>query len=437
MHPSHVPLPRRSRPRPIPLAGTLLVVCLQTPAGLASDALSSAPNGAMPPDVRAALAARSDAAELRARDLDDRVSERERLRRGLLYAVAVTPSLDADQDLRDPSDVVTFEPDLLVDAHVTYRYDSVARLAADAGVERAAARLRAQLRSDVEFALLTLSRLRVAERALQEARSERDMLAAADRGARAGSAFDPAVADAETALARATLAFDEAAFEVDALRRTLTALDVAPGAAWHPVAFAVPPLDAARHPRARLLELGVAQAAAREASAAWAMLDEIELTATYEQGGATARGRLAWERGTPEATLGMRWSPDDDHGWGVGMAATLRFDHTSVDAAALGERELADARAELGAFLTGIEVEVALSLRNVDLAWRAVALADIDRQRAADAADVAAAAGNATASERAATRLRRAEDALERAWQGYVRAFADHLETLDVTWPAP
>jgi len=435
MHRAPVSLPRLPRSRAARHAATAIVAAsLLAPSGLASAGLSPpADDAPLPADVAAALTARSHAADLRARELAYRREERDRVLAGWHYGASVTPSLDAERDLTDPAGPITWEPDVALDASVTYRYDRVARLDADMAVERAAARLRAQLRSDVELALLTLSRLRVTERAWRTATAERDALRTA-AGASPPADLIAGGAAAGIDLALATLEVDQAELERDDLLRTLADLGVAAGAPWCPVTFDLPPLEVARHPQTRLLELAVAAARARAARAALAPLDEIELHAAYESGGVTVQGRVAWDGGRPEASAGVGWRPDDDHGWGVGVAARLRFDDAGVAATARAERARHDAEHELAAFGRALELDAALSSRTVDLAWREVALARAARDLAAEAAHDAVPTG-APGADRAVRAVHRAEDTLERAWQGYVRAVADHLDLLDVAWP--
>src|SRR5690606_6828075 len=124
-------------PRARPLLSTLTAAALLvgTPHVLAAgpDVAADAP----PEDVVAALAARSDAAELRERDLEDRRAERDRVRLGIGFAAAATPTFGFEQDLADPADPGAWDAGFLAEATLTYRYDTVATLDAELRVERA------------------------------------------------------------------------------------------------------------------------------------------------------------------------------------------------------------------------------------------------------------------------------------------------------------
>jgi hypothetical protein len=379
-----------------------------------------------PADVVAALSARSEAAELRARDLDDRREERDRGRRGIGFAASATPTLGFEQDLADPADPGAWDAGFLVEATLTYRYDTVAALDAELRVERAAARLRDQRRRDVEVALLTLARLRIAERGLRSARAERDALL---EEAEAGTASDPATA---IAVGRADLDVDERTLDVETLRQTLADLGVRTNGDWRAVSFDLPAVSAARHPQGRVLALEVARAQARRLRASTSVLDDLEMAASYEAAGARARGSVAWDGGRPEAAVALRWRPGDAHGWSVGVSAKLRLDDDTFAVQARAERDLHDAEAALASFVDDYERAVDGSSRRVDMAWRDVTYAEMALSEALRAWHDTTGQGS-----RAEQALRRAEDGLDRAWQSYVRAVADHLELLDAPWPTP
>ncbi len=427
MHPAPQPLLHRLLARAGPwlrtfTAASLLVVAAH---GHADGAGTAAAADEVPADILAALAARSPASVQRARDLEDRRIERDRVVRGVGFAASAKPTLDLEQDLSDPNDHGTWDADLLLEATFTYRYDAVATLDAEVRLERAAARLRAQRRADVEQALLDLSRLRIAERSLQAARQERD----ASLEDASADPDDPALA---RALDRAELEVDELLLDVETLAWELTQLGIRPTGAWRPFAFELPVVTQGRHPRALALGLEVALAEARRERASTSVLDEIELTATYETAGARALGSVGWDAGRPQASVTVRWRPGDARGWGVGVSARLQVDDATTATLARAERDLHDAEAALASFVEAFGRSVEASARRVDIAWRDVTYAErdlADTRRARDESP--------TSGSRAELAVRRAEDALDRAWQGYVRAVADHLELLDAAWPTP
>lgn len=425
MYPAPRP-PSRLPPRARPLLRTLTAAALLVGA---PPVLATGPDAAAEPppeDVMAALAARSEAAELRARDLDDRREERDRVRLGLGFAATATPTLGFEQDLADPGDPGAWDAGFVVEATLTYRYDTVAALDAELRVEQAAARLRDQRRRDVEDALLTLSRLRIAERGLRSARAERDALV---QEAGSDGSGDTTTA---VAIGKAELDVDERSLDVETLRQTLTDLGVRTSGDWRAVAFDLPVMSAERHPQARILALEVARAQARRLRASASVLDDLEIAASYDAAGARARGSVAWDGGRPEAAVALRWRPDDAHGWGVAVAAKFRLDDDTFAAQARAERDQSDAEAALAAFVDDYERDVDASARRVDMAWRDVTYADMALTEA-----LRAWRDEPEPGSRAEQALRRAEDALDRAWQGYVRAVADHLELLDAPWPTP
>ncbi|MFO7545569.1 MAG: hypothetical protein R6W77_08755 [Trueperaceae bacterium] len=428
MDPAHQPPPRPLLARAGPLLSTLIAAALLAGMshGLAAGPGPDAAADATPEDVLAALTARSEASELRARDLEDRREERDRARRGIGFAAAATPTLGFEQDLADPDDPGAWDAGFLVEAALTYRHDVVAALDAELHVERAAARLRDQRRGDVEQALLTLGRLRIAERGLRSATAERDALL---EGVGDGGMTDPGTA---LAIGRAELEVDELALDVETLRQTLVDLGVRISGDWRAVSFDLPVVSAARHPQGRILALEVARSEARRLRASTSVLDELELTATYEAAGARARGSVGWDGGRPEAAVALRWRPGDAHGWGVGVSAKLQLDDDTSAALARAERDLRDAEAALASFVNGFDREVDASTRRVDMAWRDVTYAEMALAEALRAWHDTKAPGS-----RAEQAVRRAEDGLDRAWQGYVRAVADHLELLDAPWPTP
>lgn len=470
----------------------LLVAVMASLIGVAGSTCLAQAGGA-PPDVppspylcgedaRRALLARSPATLLREADVALRAEGLRLAELGLSSVLTVEPSMGVGRDLVGASTDLDWEPGLDVDASLGYRYDQVAQARARAALVQAERRLTAQVRADVLLALLTQSRLRSAERAAAgadaawavaqaatvaaeaalataraaaaEAReaSSQDGPAATPTTALASAQLDLRAAELEESRARAEAAGRRA--EVGEARALLAALGVPaspgdrpadpPGRAATssclttgapagpdrlPIALPAPPRDASAARAA--LEAALELARAQRHRAALAPLNDLSLTAQYQEGGARATAELALDGGRPTAEVALRWRDVGRHAWSVGVEASLRLDDTMGAALVAAEAEVAAAEAALATFDAGFSDRVEAARAATHAAW-------LELTFAAEELAIAEARLNLATTERDATRARtaveRALNAWEREYQAYLRALDAYLTEFDLPW---
>lgn len=403
-----------------------------------------------------AVSAEQDArhAVVRVREEDLRLVEL-----GLSASVSVSGGLEVGADLRKHEDAAV-SPSLEVDGGLSYQFDEIATVRARISLHTAIVRAEAQERTDVLEALISLSRLRTAKRAVvitEQAAAEAEELAASanQSAALAKESSGSAELDAEVALdlrelelaaARAREAADRAAAEVAQLEEGLQALGITAatqGAAAeaHCLEGALAggdlappqlpaPLQSATPEHARLRS-GLELARAQALRAGLSPLRGLTLNARYNEGGNRVTAEVGVKGGKPEVGVAYRWRDVEAHNWTVGLAATFRLESGVQRVMEAATSELSAAEAALAAYEAAFAGLVWEEQAKLEVAWRRFTLA-------AEAASIARARYGLATDERAATRtegvLNRALDALERDYQAYLRALNRYLTEFGLSW---
>lgn len=364
---------------------------------------------------------------------------------------------------------------LQLDASVGYRYDEVAIARARSALTTAQRREADQQRADVLSALVSLSRLRAAERAAEQTdatAAEAESLAASVRRSAAaaqaasGEAGHPEAAaelapdlvlnirELDLAAAKARAAATGRSQEASEARAELnrlglepitTATGAAPAQHTGPVACMpgdMVPLSRAEGPtlptatlqgsvERASLQHSVDLAVAQLRRATLAPLRDLSMTAHYQEGGARVLAELELDGGRPAAGVSLRLRESAAHNWGVGLSARIRLDDTMDIALTTAAAQEQAARTALSEFDAVFPTQVLAEVAAVEAAWLQLAFAveavSIARERAFLAADE-------RESARAEQVLVRAIDALEREYQSYLRALGRYLAKFDLPW---
>ncbi len=457
---------------PLIVVPLIVVLSLQVAAAQpgpvpASPALNPASAYVCEPELRAALNARSQAAEARAADVARRAEELLLAELGLAASVSLGGGLEVGENLARPGTGPTWEPELELDASLGYRYDEVALARARQALDLADGRHSAQLRADVLEALVTFSRLRVAQRTAAQAENaaaEAEELAASVRTSAALAAPDAPdvlldVRELELAARRARANADGRSAEVEAARAHLAAL----GAEAGPLDGALPngcvatdlmsdgafdsgirpptlppPDPTASHERLLLLR-SLELAAAQHRRAAFGPLADLSLTGRYQGAGSRITAELALDGGRPAAEVSVRYRDVATHDWSIGLSATFELDPTmGPELEAAAQRHDA-ARNALDAYDAGFDERVRTEIAAVHDAWMEVEFA-LEAHAIAVARLELATTAPETTRDRETTRARdiegRTRDALEREYQAYLRAVNTYLNAFDLPWSA-
>lgn len=410
-------------------------------------------------DLATAAGATSSAYLARADDVAVRSHDLALATGGISAAIGLRPSLgvgdtlDPEEGL-DALDLIGYQ----FDASVGYRYDEVAIVRARAALLTAESRLEAQGVADVLEALLTLSRLRVAERALEAAAADLTEAAAAlDRAEQTAAerAADPDFAplvpteevdtgpapflrEARLQLRRAELSLQDAEAAVAALGVVLSSLGVAaptdPAADCGVAPLAEPDRAGATDRARSALEEALALARAQLDRALWGPVRDVRLQAQFQEGGARATASLGVATGRPEADLALRWRPTGKDGWSVRLSANLRLDDGTLAAIERAERAVLAAEADLIGYGPVRTERLNASRRAVERAWAEIEVLEEALQLAVLKRDDPAEARNLPRNVQA---VARALDARERGLQAYYRAYAANLTTEGSRWPGP
>ncbi len=440
----------------------------QAPGAAAAGAPPSAPVCAdtVAADLAAAVHAVSATTYLRETDVLTRSADLAAALGGVSANLGLRPSVGLGDgvdfaDEVDPLDLIGFQ----VDAAVGYRYDELAALRAEASLHTARTRLAAQRRADVVEALVSSSRLRVAQRAEAAAEAELALLLtslATAEATAAARAADPDYApppgadlpgaepelgplylrEARLRVRQARLALEDARVAVAALRDSLAELGVHAAGGQAEAALgcrlaALPepgPADGDAHASARTgLALALRVAEAQLVRARFAPLRDLSLEAYYQEGGNRLTGTAGLDLGRPELGLALRWRPTGKDAWSVRLSADIRLDESMGAAVRQAEAGVAAAQAELDAFDAGRAARLNASRNALERAWLEVELLDEAVQLALLRRDDPGEARNLPRNEQA---VLRALDARERGLQAYYRAYAAHLTTLGAAWRA-
>lgn len=439
------------------------------------------------------LALRAASPELTARNAE--VARREGELRlaelGVSTVLTVTTGVAVGQNLlRDQA--ARWDTSLQMDAGLGYRYDEVAIVRARNALTTASKRADDQQRADVLSALISLSRLRAAERlsaqtdaaaveaeslaasvrqsaaAAQTAWAETDVTPGqeanpestpeADQAANQAPDLAPDLAlnirELDLAAARARATAYGRAEEANAARAELARLGIEPPGPYvlgsplthtGPAACLVPaeaPVDRTGGPdlprpgphtttERRLLEHAADLAAALHRRATFGPLRDFSMTAHYQEGGARVLAELELDGGRPAAGVNLRLREAAAHNWGVGVAATIRLDDSMGAALTSATEQLESAQAALAAFDASLNARVLTEVATVETAWLQLAFA-------AEAVSIAEGRLALATEERDRTRaeqvLSRAIDALEREYQAYLRAVGRYLAEFDLPW---
>ena len=425
-------------------------------------------------DLTLALRAASPELALRTAEVARREGELRLAELGLATAVTVSTGVELGANLareQEPS----WSPALQMDADLHYRYDEVAIARARAALATAVRREAAQQRADVLSALVSLSRLRAAQRLAAQTdltAAEAESLAASVRQSAASAYPAPAGADPGTepgttppdlalnireldlaaARARATAAGRAAdtaealaelqrlgvtasnLFEAGGAQQTqgpadcLTLPDAPLGRALGPE---LPQPDSRRAAERHSLLLAVDLTAAQHSRAALGPLRDLSLSAHYQEGGARILAELELDGGRPAAGLNVRWRQSTAHNWGVGVAASIRLDDAMGAALETARQQMEAAQAAVRQFDEQFPARVAAQVGAAEAAWLQLLFAleavSIARERLALATD-----------EREVARtqqvLGRSLDALEREYQAYLRALGRYLNEFELPW---
>ncbi len=448
----------------VPLLAVLALQVAAAQPGFvrASPALNPASAYVCESELRAALNARSQAAEARAGDAARRAEELRLAELGLAASLSLGGGMEVGQNLARPGTGPTWGPELELDASLGYRYDEVALARARQALDVAEGRHSAQLRSDVLEALVTLSRLRVAQRAAAQAESaaaEAEELAASVRASAALAAPDAAdvlldVRELELAAKRARANADGRNAEVEAARAQLAALgvtagpmdDAHPTGCTHDLPVALAPASSppmlptpdpfASHERLLLLR-NLELAAAQHRRAAFGPLADLSLTGRYQGAGSRITAELALDGGRPAAEVSVRYRDVATHDWSIGLSATFELNPSmGPELEAAAQRHEA-ARSAVEAYDAGFDELVRTEMAAVQEAWMEVEFA-LEAHAIAVARLELATTAPETTRERLTTRARdiegRTRDALERTYQTYLRAVNTYLSAFDLPW---
>ena len=423
------------------------------PSAIAT-ALDSIPAEPYFSDVALALAATSDAVNVRTATLAAARTALVRAKAGFGVVAELEPSLEFERDLADPSDQGAWASDIDLSVSATYSRDAQAVARANLGVTNAEARLRDQLRDDLQRSLLALSARRLAERGLADAEleaalAEEALMAAAGAGTPAAELLalgvtlelannavereQAALADAMDGAARLGLAsaVPVSSSLLQGAASTLGAL--APGAVAD-LGVMLPTVE--EHVDARSLAHELALAVVQSSATPFNVLREVEVYGAYETSGFEVEGRAALTGGVPVVGSTLSWTNGvDDVGFVVGIGATLRLTDQTASQAAAAAQAVTAVQAAYASFLDAqVAGEVAARLA-AELEFEDFALISLQLQT------VQAQLGEAramNAAERDVQRLvtahRRAQDASERAWQRYVRSLVSYLGVTDAMW---
>lgn len=407
-------------------------------------------------DFATALGATSDAVRERQATLAASRAALARVRAGVSVVAQAAPGVEYERDLADPASTGTWETDIDVSLDATYRRDTAAILKARLAVATAEARLRDQLRDDLQRALLALSAERLDARAIAAAQAESDSARQAVVLAQQEGATEHELMPVRLAAELAAVALERAHSEALTAAETreqlglggsvpftnaqltagpVTLADLSPDA-LRSAYFTVPTPE--RHSQATTLSLQFDIATAHATASAFTVLREIELYGAYENAGFEVESRVAMVAGVPLVGAGLSWTNgEDDVGFTVGLGATVRFtDSTNRDAVA-ATQAVDEARAAYAAFLDAQVAAELAARRAAELDFDEFGLLRLQQQLAEDELTAALAA---EASEREIQRLTtavgRSHDATERAWQRYVRSLVRYLGIVDATWRA-
>lgn len=445
------------------VAGAASMAALQVPAAVgAQPAMSAEVSTALAliaaepyfADLALAFGATSDAVLERTAALAAARMALARAVAGFGVAAEAAPSLEFERDLADPVDQGAWETDIDLSVTASYRRDAVAVARAGLAVTTAEARLRDQLRDDLQRALLALSNARLADRGLADAvlaaeEAERTLAEAEEAGAPADEllALRVAVELATNAVEREAAA--SAAADEDEARLGLTTAvpiistlltgaervlgDLAPGAITG-LGLRVPSPE--QHVGARSLAATLALALAQSNATTFNVLHEFEVYGTYETSGFEVEGRAALTGGVPLVGSTLSWTHgEDDVGFVVGVGATLRLDDQTATRAAEAARVVTAAQSAYASFLGGQVAAELAARRAAELEFEDFALTRLQLMSAQAQLEQARAAGSAQREvQRLVTAHRRAQDAAERAWQRYVRSLIGYLGVADAIW---
>lgn len=427
-------------------------------------------------DLTLALQAASPELAQRSSEVARREGELRLVELGVSTVVSVTTGVDVGANLLREQETA-WSGSLQMDAGLGYRYDEVAIIRARTALTTAIKREADQKRADVLSALISLSRLRAAERLAQQSAAsaaEAESLAASVRlstlAAQAHSqehATGPAptelapdlalnVRELDLAAAKARATAAGRADEVGAALAELARLGLHTGGALSappttrlqgPVACLsedLVPLSRAGGPELpapalhgsserALLQAAVNLTTAQHRRAALEPLRDLSLTAHYQEGGARVLAEVKLDGGRPAAGVNLRVREAAARNWGVGVAATIRLDDTMGAALATAAAQVEAAHAALHDYDAAFPVRVSAGVAGVETTWLQLAFA-------VEAVSIARGRLALAAEERDVTRaeqvLSRSIEALEREYQAYLRALGRYLNEFDLPWSA-
>lgn len=374
----------------------------------------------------------SEGAAARAEQVRTAREELARALRGLTVELEATPEARYALDLARGNG--GWDAGLEVELGVGAARDEDRVLRAQAALAAAEGRYRAQLRADLRAGLLALSQERLAARTLADAEAAAAEARAAVEEARAAGAGETELAALEVAAGLAAVELERARLGYRTRDAVLAEIG-APRAAREAGAYLLGPVPPGLSRPEQHRERAALAVAAERADLAlrrlpFEHLREVELAASYRDGGLRLGAELGLRRGVPTADATFGWSTSEGAPrLRFGVSARLLFSNGSSARPTLvvAERELAlTALAEFDAAQPDRERE---ALRLLELAYEELHLLLLSRDAAEAALEAARAQGRDTARLEAS--LRRADDASERAWQRYVRALFDYLETTD------
>lgn len=414
-------------------------------------------------DLLVALGATSRDLETRRTEVRRREGELRLAVLGLSAMASMTAEADLGANLLREADP-SWATGLQLDAGLSYRHDAVAIARARANLVTAERRAATQKRSDVLSALLSLSRLRAAQRAsanTDSSAAEAESLLNSVRESAADAFGDWTEADADVLLnireldlaaARARATASGRADEAGEAQAELSRLGVAAaasrllatspggpaecltaqaGPAFRTADLGLPQPVVGSSAERALLELAVRLATALHERAALAPLRELSMTAHYQEGGARILAEVDLAAGRPSAGLNFRVRDSNASNWGIGVSATIRIDDSMGDALAASRAQLAEAERALQEFDAAFPDSVRREAASVQASWLTLAFA-------VEALSIARArhelAVEQRDADRAAQTVTRAVDTLEREYQAYLRALARYLAAFDLEW---
>lgn len=409
-------------------------------------------------DLALALSATSDAVRERTAALDAARSSLRGAVTGFTVAAEANPTLEFERDLADPADLGAWGTDIDLSVTGTYRRDTQAVTRARLAGATAEARLRSQLRDDLQRSLVALSNMRLARRGLEDA-----VVAAAEAEVALREAESADAAPAELLSLRVA-----AQLASNAVEREQTALaEAAEGAARLGLASAAPlastmltgagstlvdlaPTAIAgtglmvpapeQHVRAKTLALELALAVGQSNATAFTVLHQIEVYGAYENSGFEVDGRAALSAGVPVIGSTVSWTNGaDDIGFVVGVGATLRLSDATGSEAAAAALAVTAAQAAYASFLDAqvlseLAARQAAELEFEDFALTRLQLMNVEAQLEQALEQPRATSATERELQRLVTAHRRAQDAGERAWQRYVRSLVSYLGVVDAMW---